>query len=204
MHIIFFVEEPSMEKALRHLLPKLLRGDVEYQIITFQCKNDMLKKLPVRLKAYAKWVTDYYYFVALIDEDREDCHELKEKLEGFANQARLKSKTLAHPGERFQILNRIAIEELEAWFFGDVQALCSAYPRVSATLARQANYRDPDAIRGGTWEALEHVLQLKGYCKNGLSKITTAGDIAPFMEPERNRSKSFQVFREGVYALQNQ
>lgn len=50
----------------------------------------------------------------------------------------------------FQVLNRLAIEELEAWFFGDVAALHSAYPRVPSTLGRRSRYRDPDAIRGGT------------------------------------------------------
>jgi hypothetical protein len=203
MHIIFFVEELSMEKALNHLLPKLLQGDVEYQIITFQCKDDMLKKLPNRLKSYTSWVNDYL-FIALIDEDRQDCHVLKEKLECFARQAGLKSKTQVQSGERFRILNRIVIEELEAWFFGDVEALRAAYPKVSATLARQAGYRNPDAIGGGTWESLERVLKRNGYFRNGLAKTIAAENIAPHMEPERNRSKSFQVFCEGVYALQDQ
>jgi hypothetical protein len=42
------------------------------------------------------------------------------------------------------------VEELEAWFFGDVEAICQADPKVSPHLAKQKGYRDPDAIRGGT------------------------------------------------------
>ena len=52
---------------------------------------------------------------------------------------------------RFQVLNRIAVEELEAWFFGDVQAIHQAYERVSSSLIVKSAYRDPDAIKGGTW-----------------------------------------------------
>jgi hypothetical protein len=33
-------------------------------------------------------------------------------------------------------LNRIAVEELEAWFFGDIEALRAVYPKLSATLGR--------------------------------------------------------------------
>lgn len=99
------------------------------------------------------------------------------------------------------VLNRIAIEELEAWFFGDVEALRAAYPKVPATLGSQARYRDPDAIVGGTWEALERVLQGKGYHRGGLQKIKAAKEIAAHMDPARNRSRSFRVFMEGLAAL---
>ena len=64
------------------------------------------------------------------------------------------TKSSAAQNEDFQVVNRLAIEELEAWFFGDVEALHAAYCRVSINLQDQARYRDPDAIRGGTYEAL--------------------------------------------------
>ena len=51
------------------------------------------------------------------------------------------------------------IEELEAWFFGDIAAIHAVYPRVSIHLGSRANFRDPDAIPGGTWEALERVFK---------------------------------------------
>ena len=62
-----------------------------------------------------------------------------------------------HP--RFQVLNRIAIEELEAWFFGDVQALNQAYPKTPKTLGHKSRYKDPDSIKGGTWESMERELK---------------------------------------------
>lgn len=42
--LIVFVEEYSMEAALELLLPNLLRG-IEFQVIRFQCKDDLLKKV---------------------------------------------------------------------------------------------------------------------------------------------------------------
>lgn len=96
------------------------------------------------------------------------------------------------------MLTRIAIEELEAWFFGDADAVRAAFPRVSPNFEKKANYRDPDSIGGGTWEALERVLKAGGYFKSGLRKTECANEISKFMEPLNNRSKSFQIFWEGL------
>ena len=136
--------------------------------------------------------------VVLIDRDDEHCIELKQKLEQIASDAGLVTKTAARSPQEFQILNRLAIEELEAWFFGDVEAIRAAYPRISPNLGEQKKCRDPDGISGGTWEALQRELQKKGYHKGGLNKLEAARDIAEHLEPQRNRSKSFQVFRDGL------
>ena len=53
--LIVFVEEYSMEAALHILLPGMLDG-ADYQIIRFQCKDDLLKQLPARLKGYSAWM----------------------------------------------------------------------------------------------------------------------------------------------------
>ena len=44
---------------------------------------------------------------------------------------------------------------------------------------------------GGTWEALEHILQRAGYFACGVRKIEAARENAKFMLPEGNRSRSF-------------
>jgi hypothetical protein len=95
----------------------------------------------------------------------------------------------------------VIIEELEAWFFGDVQAIVTAYPTVSPNLGTQAKYRDSDAIAGGTWEALERVLQKAGYHQGGLEKNKGAREISMHMNPSANCSKSFQVFHEGLLKI---
>lgn len=201
MHIEILVEEPSVEAALQHLIPKICGNDVTHRCIVHQCKHDLLKKLPEKLRAYRKWLPEDYRIVVLIDADREDCVLLKQKLEKIAISAGFTTKTSARSKAQFQVLNRLAVEELEAWFFGDIDALRAAYQGISETLANQRNYRDPDAIAGGTWEALERELKKAGYFREGLQKIKLAREVSRYMEPERNRSKSFQVFRSGLIEL---
>jgi len=198
IHIEFLVEEPSMEAFLRVLLPRLMDA-VHFEIRTFQCKNDLLKRLPDRLRGYV-WFSEEYRIVVVVDRDSDDCRELKQKLERHAAQVGLPTRTHPQHGH-FAVVNRIAIEELEAWYFGDWDAVRAAYPRVSENVPRRASYRDPDAIAGGTWEAFERVLQRSGYFTGGLRKIEAARGIAPHLDPARNTSRSFQVFRDALLEL---
>jgi len=122
-------------------------------------------------------------------------------MEGAAKAARLLTKSTARTTSRVRIVNRIAVEELEAWFLGDPDAVRIAYPRVSGTFERRAAYRHPDAVSGGTWEALERLLQRAGYFPGGLAKIATASAIAEHMAPDRNRSPSFAMFRRALTEL---
>lgn len=188
------VEEPSVEAALRVLLPRLL-GNTSFEVYPYQCKDDLLKKLPKRLKGYSAWLPHDWRILVVVDRDDEDCRSLKQRLEQIAARTGLRSRTAADGGD-YQVVNRLAIEELEAWYFGDWSAVRSAYPRVPDTIPRKANYRDPDAIRGGTWEAFERVLQRAGYFRSGLRKIEAARAVAEHWNPDVNRSHSFIVFRD--------
>jgi hypothetical protein len=203
MHIEFLVEEESAEIALQHIVPKILETEISFRIHVFQGKRDLINKLPSRLNGYRPWLPSDWVIMVLLDEDREDCGKLKGKMERIAATAGLKTKSQAGKGEKFQVINRLAIEELEAWFFGDVAAICQAYHRISPTLERRRGFRDPDAIVGGTWEALERVMQAAGYYAGGLPKKEVARKISKSMDPERNRSKSFQVFRDSLLSLLN-
>ncbi|MCI0521698.1 MAG: DUF4276 family protein [Chloroflexi bacterium] len=129
--------------------------------------------------------------------------ELKRRLEIASQAAKLTTKSAVLPGLPFQVLNRIAIEELEAWFFGDVSALRSAYSRIPESLGRRAAFRNPDAIEGGAWEKLKKVLQQAGYYPSGISKVEVSQKVSQYMEPDLNLSNSFRVFRDGLRALVN-
>lgn len=188
------VEEQSAKEALQNILPKILKINTTFDIHAYRGKTDLLSKLPSRLQGYKAWLPEDHLIVILVDRDREDCLNLKNNLEKIATEAGLITKSSAGIDKPFQVLNRIAIEELEAWFFGDIPAITTAYPRVSLNLATQAKYRDPDGITGGTWEALERVLQKAGYHQGGLEKNKAAREISRYMNPANNRSKSFQVF----------
>lgn len=195
------VEEPSAEHALRSLLPKIVPG-VEFEIRTFRGKHDLLNKLPARLQGYAKWAAHVgRKIVVLVDRDDDDCVTLKKRLEVMAVSAGLKTSVNSSSRADVLVLNRIAVEELEAWFFGDGNAINQAYPRVPASLDQKAAYRDPDSIRGGTWEALERELQRCGYHMAGLAKVGAASAIAQCMNVELNRSTSFCAFRDGLRGL---
>ena len=193
-HLEFLVEEPSMEAFLRAALPRLLPANCSFNIHAFRGKLDLLRKLLPRLRGYRRWVPPDYRIVVLVDRDDEDCHVLKAKLEVAAAAAAL--PTRSHAGaSRWQVANRIVVEELEAWYFGDWDAVREAYPRVSAHIPRRATYRDPDAIKGGTWEAFERVMRRHGYFTTGLRKVEAAQAIGEHVNPDRNRSDSFGVFR---------
>ena len=200
MHFEFFVEEVSTEAALLNLIPKILEVEHTFAIHPFQGKPDLLANLPARLRAYRTWLPKDWRIVVLIDEDREDCKTLKEQLEKAAKQAGLVTRTSKKGQSPFQVLNRLAIEELEAWFFGDVLAVKAAYTRVLATLSKKAKYRDPDSIVGGTWEALERELKKAGYYPTGMPKIEVSRNVSHYMDVERNRSHSFQIFVNGLKA----
>lgn len=200
MHIELVLEEPSAEAFLDGFLSRLLPPGTTWNPIVFQGKADLLKNLERRLKGYKRWIPEDWRIVVLIDEDRQDCQELKKRMNAAATMAGFTTKTAANGGG-FVVLNRIAVEELEAWFFGDPAALAKAFPRVSPHLGSKAAFRHPDAISGGTWEALERVLQRAGYYGAGLPKIEVARAMAEHMDPARNSSTSFAMFATGLAAL---
>jgi Domain of unknown function (DUF4276) len=191
------VEEPSMEAFLGELLPRLLPADRSFAVHPFQGKTDLMAKLQDRLRGYASWLPDHWRVVVVVDRDDDDCIALKAQLEAMAKKAKLRTRSVAGK-QPWQLVNRIAVEELEAWYFGDWPAVCAAYPRVSKGVVNQAGYRHPDAIAGGTWEAFERVLQKRGYFRGGLGKIEAARALGAVVAPQRNRSTSFACFRDAV------
>lgn len=183
-----------MEAFLRELLPRLLPAQVSFQIYPSQCKDELLQRLPDRLRGYG-WLPDDWRIVVIVDRDDDDCAVLKQRMEAMACQAGLRSRT-ASGGAIWQVANRIAIEELEAWYFGDWESVCTSYPGVSRTLPRREGFRDPDAIRGGTWEAFERVLKQAGHFRTGLRKTEAARTMGHSMDARRNSSRSFAALRE--------
>ncbi len=177
------VEEASAKVALELLLPRIA-PDAWATVHAFNGKPDLLAKLVPRLKGYAHF--DEVVVVILVDRDREDCRELKRVLMRAVKTAGIADRALA----------RIAVEELEAWLLGDVPALCDAFPGVPSTLGQRARFRDPDAVPGGTAEALYAVLEKAGH--HGVTKTELARRVAARMDVEANRSHSFRVFRDGI------
>lgn len=99
----------------------------------------------------------------------------------------------------------IAIEEGEAWFLGDTEAIKSAYPKAKDKVLRTY---EPDSICG-TWERLADAvyrggakaLSKKGGQAVGAEKSKWAKAIAPKMDITKNRSPSFCYFRRKLQEL---
>ncbi len=86
---------------------------------------------------------------------------------------------------------RIACQEMEAWYFGDLNALARAYDKPKLlNLIRQKKYRVPDAIPAPK-EDLRKLLPEH-------QQIIGAKRVAPLMDIERNVSTSFQQFISGI------
>ena len=155
----------------------------------------LLNNLPKLLGAYGRSLRDSSAVIVVVDSDERDCIKFKQDLLTVLNACNPSPNTLF----------RIAIEEGEAWLLGDRAAVKSAYPNAKDVVLN--NYVQ-DSICG-TWEVLADAvhsggfipLKASGYPAAGVAKCEWAGKIAPLMDVDSNKSKSFQVFRDGVRNL---
>ena len=196
-HLEFLVEERSMEDFLKACLPRILPTGCTFGIHPYRGKQALLDRLEGRLKGYRQMQTANR-IVVVVDRDTDDCQELKSGMEKICSNAGLRSRQVAAGCSDWQVVTRIVVEELEAWYFGDWPAVRRAYPRVPENIPSRTPYRDPDAIKGGTWEAFERILQRCGYYKQGLDKPEAARKIGKYLHPKNNRSHSFQVFHSAI------
>lgn len=142
-------------------------------------------------------MTEDWRLFVVVDRDNDDCRALKSRLENASVKAGLRTRARSG-GAGWQVANRIVIEELEAWYFGDWEAVQCAYERVSPTVPNKAPYRDPDAVRGGTWEAFQRIMREHRYLQGERDKAEAARAIARHMDPARNRSASFRAFHAAL------
>lgn len=175
MLIIFLLEERSMKEVLDVLLPKILPEDVKFRTIPHSGKSDLQQSIPRKVKA---WNTPDTKFVIVQDQDSADCAALKKRL-----------LELAKPAER-EVLVRIACRELEAWYFGDLDAVSQAYGKDLRGLAKKRKYRVPDEIVNPKRE-LQQILPKH-------QQIEGARKISRYMTIEGNTSQSFRCFVDGV------
>ena len=211
MHFEILIEDKSGKIILETITGKILGEDHACRIIPYKGvghipedlsgKADLrgrllLNKLPGLLRGYGKSLREFpSAVIVVVDLDNKDCLDFKQKLMDILNTCDPKPTTLF----------RIAIKEIEAWLLGDPDAIKMAYPRVREQILK--GYVQDSVC--GTWETLADAiypggsqsLKKKGYPHIGRLKSEWAGNIAPYLDPERNRSKSFQVFRDGLRNL---
>jgi hypothetical protein len=178
--LIFLLEEPSMKVLLAGLLPRLFPGWVEgahFQCIPHEGKSDLDRSIPIKLRA---WRIPGDRFVIVRDNDNADCVNLK---------ARFQSVCAA--SGRPETLIRLVCQELESWYIGDLQALATAFdnPKLN-TPALRKKFAEPDAWQKPSVEVQRLV--------DSFQKTSGARAMGPCLGEATNRSRSFQVFVDGV------
>jgi hypothetical protein len=160
-------------------------------------RNDqsLLHNLPSKLRAYGAEENPNLVVVVLVDlDDKDDCVTFKNELVALLNYCDKKPSSLF----------RIAIEELEAWYLGDLTALKLAYPDMKQAIFD--TYIQDSQI--GTWEILADIVHVGGFnvlTTNGKrsplilqEKINWTKNICPHLNVEQNQSPSFRYFRDGL------
>lgn len=178
MTLVFLLEEKSMKYFLDGILPRILPEEVSYITIPHEGKSDLQKSIPKKLKG---WTAKDVKFVIVQDQDSNDCRDLKQKLLSLCLQT------------EHEVLVRIACHELEAWYFGDLNAVSKAYGVDLNDIKRKKQYRIPDDI-------VNPKNELKKFLP-GHQQISGAKKIAEYIDVDNNISVSFQMFVEGVRRL---
>ena len=183
--LIFLLEEPSMKTVLEIILPKLIPEHISYICIPHQGKQDLCKSIPKKIKAFQ--FKPETKFIIVHDQDSHDCKQLKSQL----------LKICQNTGNQ-NILIRIICHELESWFLGDLAAVEKAYVLKPGSLSQQQNnrkFRDPDQLNSAKEELKKLVTE---YYPGTHSKA-----IAPYLSLTENKSRSFQIFLDGIKKILN-
>jgi hypothetical protein len=212
MHIEILVEDQSGGKLLESLIPKILGAPGEphtwrihpykgmgripkgLHAVTDPVQRILLDRLPKILRGYGRTPgTDAV--VVVLDLDKGNCADSLADLLALASDCHAPPRTLF----------RLAIEEMEAWYLGDNEALLAAYPRAKKDVLHKYVQDAPC----GTWELLADAihpggaaaLKKVGWPLPGQVKCEWAEQIGPHLVPERNVSPSFGKLRDGLRRL---
>ena len=172
-----------MADLLNVLLHRLFPG-LAFRCIEHEGKRDLHRSVARKLRA---WREPGARFVVMRDQNAADCHTVKARL-----------KALCEQGGHADALVRVVCRELEAWYLGDVESLVGAFPGSARRLRRELNkrrYRDPDTVVRPA-QVLEDLIP-------EFRKRPGARAIGKLLSRE-NRSRSYQVFLEGVERLHRQ
>jgi len=186
MRVEFLLEEDSAANVLRTLLPRVFAPDVVWQLHPHQGKQDLLRSLPAKLRAYSHWLAADDRIIIMCDQNGADCRELKEEILNAARAVALDRRTKV----------RIAVTELEAWFLGNPVAIENAYGVRANRWRNRRRYRKPDQIPRPS-QALDGLLRTLGHGMR-YQKRTGSEAIAEHMDPDANLSQSFQVFWKAI------
>lgn len=207
MHIEVLTEDRSGVPVARALIPALLKeakSDATFSVRPHRGKgylpkdlssrpakfaSGLLELLPAKCRAYEK-AGGVDVLVVVIDADHDDPSWLYRSLE----------MTVRQFAPSISFVFGIAVEEMESWLLGDKEAVLAAYPKADQKVIDR--YEQDSLV--GTWEVLCRAIYkdkakdiiAEGYPTTGQYKHEWATMIAPHLDPKRNKSESFQRFRQ--------
>ncbi len=178
--IVFCLEEPSAREMLQGVLPKILPDTITPQYVVFEGKQDLEKRLTMRLKA---WQNPSAKFVVMRDQDSGDCIDIKNNLAAKCRDAG-KPDTLV----------RIACHELESFYLGDLEAVANSIgPDNLGRQQNKAKFRNPDDLDNAA-EELKKVAP-------SYQKVSGSRAIGLRLDVDNNCSTSFNALISGVRRL---
>jgi len=145
----------------------------------------LLDQLPAKLRGFSAALNPKSDGVlVLIDADDDDENLLQAEIINVATQC----------APKLQVRVSVAIEEMEAFYLGDLKALKHAYPEANMSRARQYV---PDSICG-TWELFGDIVG-----DDGGNKVAWAEAMAPYLttEAKKSRSPSFRALISNLEGL---
>jgi hypothetical protein len=174
--LVFLVEEYSMKVLLDGVLPRFFPG-LNFLCVPHEGKQDLEKSIPRKLRA---WREPGVRFIVVRDNDGADCTRLKQRL-----------AELCREGHRPDSVVRIACQELEAWYLGDVEALAKAFgdDRLRSLNAKE-RFRDPDKVAQPARALMDLIPEYQ--------KVSGARRMAQTLRRDASTSRSFQVFVAAV------
>lgn len=170
-----------MADFLNGILPRFF-PQLQFQCVPHNGKGELAQSVPIKLRG---WREPGVRFVVVQDQDSGDCYAAKETLVELCRGARRPDTTV-----------RIVCRELEAWYVGDIDALSAAFPQARESALRKlrgARFRNPDAVVQPA-KALAELIP-------NFQKRQGARSMAEVISRDNNRSRSFQVFINGVQNL---
>lgn len=209
MHFEILIEDISGKTALEILVPKIIDTERHtFKIHSYKGagripkdlkpksdpkKRVLLDQLPRLIQGHGKTFagTPNYSAVLIVVCDLDDrcLNAFRKELFDCVDKCNLKPETYFC----------IAIEEGEAWYLGDLEAIKKAYPGAKSAIL---NLYKNDSICG-TWEKLADAIFVGGSARLskvsgqiGKEKSNWAHKISPHMNVDKNLSQSFCYFRD--------
>ncbi len=184
--LVFLLEERSAKVMLESFLPRVLDERVEFKLIAFEGKQDLEKRMTMRMQAY---LNPEARFIVMRDQDSvPDCKVIKSKLVEKCNAS----------GRGKHSLVRIACRELEAFYLADLLAVENALD-IKGLSAKQrgAKFRSPDYLVSPSHE-------LKAVTGHRYEKISGSREIGRYLNVKGERSDSFRNLVEGIKRLEQE